>query len=76
MTPRRLEIAALPGIPLVHVPTPPRQIRAVSKNVYFILDKNTPLWREFSTAPGIGLHFAGDWPELVLELWASVETTS
>jgi len=66
----------LPGIPLVHTPTPPRQIRAVSKNVYFILDKNTPLWREFSTAPGIGLHFAGDWPDLVLELWAIVEKAS
>ena len=63
----------LPGIGLVHTPTPPRQIRAVSKNVYFIMDKNTPLWREFSTAPGIGLHFAGDWPELTLELWAIAE---
>ncbi|MEO0989931.1 MAG: type VI secretion system baseplate subunit TssK [Pseudomonadota bacterium] len=66
----------LPGIGLVHTPTPPRQIRAVSKNVYFILDKNTPLWREFSTAPGIGLHFAGDWPDLALELWAIVEKRS
>ena len=66
----------LPGIGLVHTPTPPRQIRAVSKNVYFILDKNTPLWREFSTAPGVGLHFAGDWPDLVLELWAIVEKKS
>ncbi|MEM6636316.1 MAG: type VI secretion system baseplate subunit TssK [Pseudomonadota bacterium] len=63
----------LPGIGLTHTPTPPRQIRAVSKNVYFLMEKNTPLWREFSTAPGIGLHFAGDWPDLTLELWAIVE---
>ncbi|MBC7138436.1 MAG: type VI secretion system baseplate subunit TssK [Defluviimonas sp.] len=64
----------LPGIALIHTPTPPRQIRAVSRNVYFLLDKNTPLWREFSTAPAIGMHFAGDWPDLKLDLWAIVES--
>jgi type VI secretion system protein ImpJ len=66
----------LPGIELIHVPTPPRQIRAVSRNVYFILEKNTPLWREFSAAPAIGMHFAGDWPDLKLELWAIMENRS
>lgn len=64
----------LPGIEITHTPTPPRQIRAVSSNVYFILDKNSALWSEFSTAPGIGMHFAGDWPGLKLDLWAVVES--
>jgi type VI secretion system protein ImpJ len=64
----------LPGIELVHIPTPPQQIRSVSRNVYFILDKNSPLWREFSASPAIGMHFAGAWPDLKLELWAIVET--
>ncbi|MGH1453237.1 MAG: type VI secretion system baseplate subunit TssK [Paracoccaceae bacterium] len=63
----------LPGINLVHLPNPPRQIRVVATNVYFLLDKKTPLWNEFSTAPAIGMHFAGDWPELKLELWAIPE---
>lgn len=63
----------LPGIGLVHLPNPPRQIRVVASNVYFLLEKNTPLWKEFSTAPAIGMHFAGDWPELKLELWAIPE---
>lgn len=63
----------LPGIGLEHLPNPPRQIRVVSTNVYFLLDKNTPFWREFSTAPAIGMHFAGDWPDLKLELWAIPE---
>lgn len=63
----------LPGINLVHLPNPPRQIRVVSTNVYFLLEKNTPLWQEFSTAPAIGMHFAGDWPELKLDLWAIPE---
>lgn len=64
----------LPGIGLVHLPTPPRQIRVVSSNVYFLLDKTTDLWREFSTAPAIGLHFAGNWPDLKVELWAIPES--
>ncbi|RNF34466.1 type VI secretion system baseplate subunit TssK [Paracoccus methylarcula] len=63
----------LPGIGLQHLPNPPRQIRVLSSNVYFRLEKNSPLWREFSTAPAIGMHFAGDWPHLKLELWAVPE---
>ena len=39
----------------------------------FLLDRNTPLWSEFSSAPAIGMHFAGDWPELKMEFWAIPE---
>lgn len=63
----------LPGIPLAHMPNPPRQIRVLSSNVYFRLEKHDSLWREFSTAPALGMHFAGDWPELKLNLWAIPE---
>ena len=66
----------LPGLELVHTPTPPRQIRALTDHVYFFVDKNNTLWREFSTAPALGMHFAGDWPELQLELWAIQENRS
>ncbi|GJE13947.1 type VI secretion system baseplate subunit TssK [Methylobacterium longum] len=65
--------AHLPGVGLVHLPTPPPQIRAISDHVYFLLDRQSPLWPEFSIASSIGLHFAGDWPELQLELWAVQE---
>lgn len=65
----------LPGIGLVHLPNPPRQIRVVSSNVYFLLDKATPMWKEFSNAPAIGMQFAGNWPDLKLELWAIPEGT-
>lgn len=64
----------LPGIGLVHLPNPPRQIRVISTNVYFLLDKSTEFWREFSTAPAIGMHFAGNWVDLKLELWAIPES--
>lgn len=63
----------LPGIRLVHMPTPPRQIRTISQNVYFYLDRQSSLWPEFSSASSLGLHFAGDWPELALDLWAIME---
>ncbi len=65
--------AHLPGVNLVHLPTPPPQIRAITDHVYFYLDRTSPLWPEFSTASSIGMHFSGDWPELQLELWAVLE---
>ena len=65
--------AHLPGVPLVHLPTPPPQIRAISDHVYFALDKQSPLWPEFSQASAVGMHFSGDWPELELEFWAVLE---
>lgn len=63
----------LPGIPVIHMPTPPRQIRAITEHLYFQLEKNSPLWPEFSVASGLAMHFAGNWPDLQLELWAIVD---
>ena len=65
--------AHLPGVPLVHLPTPPPQIRTITDHVYFYMDRKSPLWSEFSTASSIGMHFSGDWPDLQLELWAILE---
>lgn len=65
--------ANLPGLPLVHLPTPPPHIRAITDHVYFYLDRKSPLWPDFSTAASIGMHFSGDWPELELYLWAILE---
>ncbi|MBR0779349.1 type VI secretion system baseplate subunit TssK [Bradyrhizobium diazoefficiens] len=65
--------ANLPGIPLVHLPTPPPHIRAITDHVYFYLDRKSALWPEFSNAASIGMHFSGDWPELELFLWAILE---
>lgn len=57
-------LANLPGVPLVHLPAPRPQIRAITDHVYFYLDKKSPLWPEFRAAASIGMHFSGDWPEL------------
>lgn len=65
--------ANLPGVSLVHMPTAPPQIRAITDHVYFYMDKTSPLWPEFSVAASIGMHFSGDWPGLELDLWAILE---
>jgi len=57
------------GVGLVATPTPPPQIRVLPGFVYFELDRSAADWRDFATAPAVGLHVAGDWPELKLELW-------
>jgi hypothetical protein len=66
--------AHLPGVPLVHLPTLPPQVRAVADHVYFYLDRTSPLWPEFGVASAVGIHFAGDWPELQLGFWAVRES--
>ena len=66
---RQIVDSALPGVPLRHTPTPPPQIRVLPGHVYFELDRGVPDWRDFATAPALGLHVAGDWPQLRMELW-------
>ena len=66
---RQIVDSALPGVPLRHTPTPPPQLRVIPGYVYFELDRSAPDWRDFASAPALGLHVAGDWPELKLELW-------
>lgn len=66
---REIVDSALPGVPLRHTPTPPPQLRVLPGYVYFELDRGVPEWREFSNSPALGLHVAGDWPQLKLELW-------
>jgi type VI secretion system protein ImpJ len=66
---QQLVQAALPGVPISAVAAPPPQIRVMPNYIYFELDRSAPDWRDFATAPALGLYIAGEWPELVLELW-------
>lgn len=72
---RQIVDSALPGVPLRHTPTPPPQLRVLPGYVYFELDRGVPDWREFQQAPALGLHVAGDWPQLKLELWCVKRTS-
>ena len=66
---RSIVDSALPGVPLRHTPTPPPQLRVLPGFVYFELDRGVPDWRDFAQSTALGLHVAGDWPQLKLELW-------
>lgn len=66
---RQIVDSALPGVPLRHTPTPPSQLRVLPGFVYFELDRGVPDWSDFATATALGLHVAGDWPQLRMELW-------
>jgi type VI secretion system protein ImpJ len=57
------------GVGVSPTPTPPPQIRVLPGYVYFELDRSAPDWRDFATAPAMGLHVAGEWPDLKMELW-------
>lgn len=61
---------ALPGIPVRPLPVAPRQIPYVAGMVYFELERNVPLWRDLQSSGGLAIHVAGDFPGLVMELWA------
>jgi type VI secretion system ImpJ/VasE family protein len=66
---RQIVDSALPGVPLRHTPTPPPQLRVLPGFVYFELDRGVADWSDFASAPALGLHVAGDWPQLKMELW-------
>jgi type VI secretion system protein ImpJ len=60
----------LPGITLQPVPVAPRQIPYHAGFVYFELDQASELWTQLSASGGIGMHVAGEFPGLKMELWA------
>ena len=61
--------AHLPGIPLQPLPVPPRQIPFSAGFVYFQIEPHGLLWDHFAISGGLGLHVAGDFPGLRIELW-------
>ena len=60
----------LPGVPVHAMGAAPRQIPFHAGCVYFELDRSHELWGQLANSGGIGLHVAGDFPGLAMELWA------
>jgi type VI secretion system protein ImpJ len=61
--------AHLPGIPLLPLPVPPRQIPFGAGLVYFQIEPHGVLWDHLAKYGGLGLHISGEFPGQRLELW-------
>jgi type VI secretion system protein ImpJ len=59
----------LPGVRIAPASSAPSQIRILPGYTYFELDRTSRDWIDLTTAPSMGIHVAGEWPELKLELW-------
>ncbi|PXW24939.1 type VI secretion system baseplate subunit TssK [Paraburkholderia caballeronis] len=59
----------LPGLTMVPLPVPPRQIPFNSGFIYFELSRSGPFWEQIARQGGLAMHIAGHFPELKLELW-------
>jgi type VI secretion system protein ImpJ len=60
----------LPGVGIAPVPVAPRQIPFHAGSVYFELAQTGDLWNQLASSAGIGMHVAGEFPGLTMELWA------
>lgn len=67
---RELVNVQLPGIRVRPLAVAPRQIPYHAGAAYFELERGSPIWKQLATSGGIALHLAGDFPGVVLELWA------
>lgn len=63
--------AAVPGIPIRHVPTVPREIPARRQMIYFDLDRNNEFWLRLPQSAGLAININGDLREgMEMECWA------
>jgi type VI secretion system protein ImpJ len=63
--------AAVPGIPIRHLPTVPREIPLHRGMTYFELDRDNDYWRKLATSAGLAFHVTGDLREgMEMECWA------
>jgi type VI secretion system protein ImpJ len=60
----------LPGVPVVPIPVAPRQIPYHAGYAYFELDQTHELWGQLKDSGGVAVYVSGDFPGLVMELWA------
>lgn len=67
---RELVNVAVPGIDLRPLPIAPRQMPFVAGASYFELDGGSAHWRQMRSSGGFAIHVSGDYPGLVLDLWA------
>ena len=67
---RELISVSLPGLPLRALPVAPRQIPYHAGFAYFEIEKSGAIWAAMKASGGFAVHLGGEYPGLVLELWA------
>ncbi|WP_028865930.1 type VI secretion system baseplate subunit TssK [Psychromonas aquimarina] len=67
---RELVNNQLTGVGLTGLPVAPRQVPFHAGYHYFQLDKSSVHWAKLQSSGGIALHLSGNYPALMLELWA------
>lgn len=67
---RELVSVQLPGVPLVALSAAPRQLPYHAGYTYFMLDNQSPAWKELLQSNAIAFHVSGDFPDLDMQFWA------
>ncbi|WP_456310877.1 type VI secretion system baseplate subunit TssK [Serratia proteamaculans] len=67
---RELVSVQLPGVPLVALSAAPRQLPYHAGYTYFMLDQQSPAWKEVQQSNAIAFHVSGEFPELDMQFWA------
>lgn len=64
---------ALPGMPLIHLPTPPAAVSPKVEFQYFSLGKAGPCWDHLTQTKAVGVYVPGDFPDAEVELLAVID---
>lgn len=67
---RDLVMRHLAGVEIYPMPSEPRQIPFRANTVYFSVNIRSEHWQQVRSSRAVAVHFAGDIPDLQLELWA------
>jgi type VI secretion system protein ImpJ len=67
---RDLVMSHLPGVSIRPLPVAPRQIPYHAGYTYFELDRHSEFWKGVEVSRVLAMHVAGDFPGLIMELWA------
>ena len=59
---------ALPGVPLIHQPSPPSSIPIKLEHQYFMMSRSGIAWEAIERARNIAAYVPGDFPQAELEL--------
>jgi len=60
--------AALPGLPLAHLPVPPSAVAAKVESQYFGISRTGSAWENIVQTRGVGVYVPGDLPDPEIEL--------